>query len=136
MTELPSGPAPAQPSVRLDKWLWAARFFKSRSQATVACGAGHVKIEGVAAKAARGVRGGERIEVVTPGGVRIVEVRALAERRGPAPAARELYVDHTPPPAPDADLFARLPPARARGAGRPTKRDRRTIDRLRDDDAF
>ncbi len=115
-------------SVRVDRWLWAARLYKSRSIASAACEAGRVKVDGGSAKPSRGLRGGERLLCSTPSGERVLEVVALAERRGPAAAARELYVDHTPPPPPREAL---LPgEVRERGAGRPTKRDRRLIERL------
>jgi ribosome-associated heat shock protein Hsp15 len=112
--------------VRIDKWLWAARCFKTRSLASTACMAGHVKLNGTSAKPAKPVRCGDRVEAVTPAGPRVLEVIALADRRGSAARARTLYVDHTPPPA-------EKPPvaARDRGAGRPSKRDRRVLARLR-----
>ncbi|MCA9691147.1 MAG: RNA-binding S4 domain-containing protein [Myxococcales bacterium] len=122
--------APPLTEVRLDRWLWAARFFKTRSLATAACLAGHVKVNGASAKAAKSVRIGDRLEVRTPGGDKIVAISKLGDRRGPAPAARELYEDHTPPPPPRDEL----PPqaaARERGTGRPSKRERRLIDKLR-----
>jgi ribosome-associated heat shock protein Hsp15 len=115
--------------VRLDKWLWAARCFKTRSSASDACAAGHVKLNGGSAKAAKAVRPGDRIEVVTPGGLRILEVAALADRRGSAAVARTLYVDHTPPPPPKAERPA--VPVRDPGAGRPSKREQRLIRKLR-----
>jgi len=119
---------PALLSVRVDKWLWAARFFKSRTAATAACEAGHVRLAGETVKASRLLRGGERIACLTPGGERVVEVAALAERRGSAQVAQGLYVDHTPPRPPRDDL-SRFE-CRERGAGRPTKRQRRDIERL------
>ncbi len=115
--------------VRIDKWLWAARCFKTRSQATTACTAGHVKVDGTSVKAGKVVRAGDRIEVVTAGGLRILEVAALGDRRGSATVARTLYVDHTPPPPPK-DLTAPLM-TRQRGAGRPTKRELRDLKKLR-----
>jgi len=115
-------------SVRVDRWLWAARLYKSRTVASAACEAGHVKVDGRSVKPSRGLRGGERLVCSTPAGDRVLEVVALAERRGPASAARELFVDHTPP-APPREL--RLPGEfREKGAGRPTKRDRRLIEQL------
>ncbi len=115
--------------VRVDKWLWAARLYKTRSLAAKACGAGHVKINGASVKPAKLVRAGDRIEALTPGGPRVVEVKQVAEKRGPAAAARALYDDHSPPPPPREHIepFAR----RERGTGRPTKRDRRVLGRLR-----
>lgn len=114
-------------SVRVDRWLWAARMFKTRSQAAKACVAGHVKVDGESVKAARLVRVGDEIEAVTAGGLRILLVTLLHDKRGPASVAQTLYDDHTPPPTP-----REPPPAlRERGAGRPTKRERRDIDRFR-----
>ena len=116
--------------VRLDRWLWAARLFKTRSLARKAVVAGHVKVDGDRVKPAKTVRCGQRIEALTPGGPRVVEVAGLSEKRGPAVVARELYVDHTPVESPS----ERLPrvATRARGAGRPSKRDRRLLIRFRD----
>jgi ribosome-associated heat shock protein Hsp15 len=116
-------------AVRVDKWLWAARLFKTRTLASDACAAGHVKIDGDSVKASRLVRRGERIECLTPGGQRVVEVVELALRRLSAPLARTLYIDHTPPPPPPEERQAR--PHRERGLGRPSKRDRRRLERLR-----
>ena len=115
--------------VRVDKWLWAARCFKTRSAASAACTAGHVKIDGEAVKAAKAVRAGMTIEVRTPGGLRILEVVALADRRGPAAVAATLYLDHSPPPPPK-DLTDPIA-QRDRGLGRPTKRDLRDLRKLR-----
>ncbi len=112
--------------VRIDKWMWAARLFKSRSLAVEACDGGHVKVDGVNVKPARLIRLGERVEARTPGGPRIVVVKALSNRRGPAEEAAKLYEDHSPPPPPKAPPVARW----ERGGGRPTKRDRRRLDRL------
>ena len=115
--------------VRLDKWLWAARFFKTRSLAAGACGGGKVDVNDEAAKPAKTVRVGDLVRVTLPGGKRIVKVLGLSDRRGPAPDARQLYEDLTPPEPPRPRRPA--PPLRVPGAGRPTKRERREIDRLR-----
>jgi ribosome-associated heat shock protein Hsp15 len=120
--------APA--TLRVDKWLWAARFFKTRSLAAQACAGGKVDVNGEAAKPARAVRPGDRLTVTLPGGQRIGRVLGLSERRGPASEARTLWEDLTPP-APPRPRFAR-PPYRAPGSGRPTKLERRQIERLRD----
>jgi len=120
---------PQLTEVRVDKWLWAARCFKTRSQASAACGAGHVKLDGVSVKAAKTVRVGDQLEVRTPGGLRILEVAALGDRRGPASVARTLYLDHTPPPPPKEEQVEQV--TRDRGAGRPSKRDLRELRRLR-----
>jgi len=117
-------------TLRVDKWLWAARFFKTRSLATHACAGGKVEINGESAKPARLLRPGDRVTVTRRGGPRLGRVLALSERRGPAGAARTLWEDLTPP-APPRLRFAR-PPHRAAGSGRPTKLERRQTDRLRD----
>jgi ribosome-associated heat shock protein Hsp15 len=119
--------APTMAEVRLDKWLWAARCFKTRSIAAEACDAGHVKLNGNSAKPAKSVRVGDRIEAKTEGGLRVFEVVALSDRRGPAEQARTLYVDHSPPPPPREDPVV----TRERGVGRPSKRDLRQIQKLR-----
>jgi ribosome-associated heat shock protein Hsp15 len=120
--------------VRIDKWLWAARFFKTRSAATEAVAGGHVKVNGERAKPSRVVAVGERIEVRTSSNRWTVDIRALADRRGTAAAARELY-EETPESA-SAREQRRLEAKASRplGAdldGRPTKRDRRRLDALR-----
>jgi ribosome-associated heat shock protein Hsp15 len=116
-------------SIRIDKWLWAARAFKTRSVAADACDGGKVDVNGEAAKPAKAVRAGDRVEITTPVGRRILKVLTLSDRRGPAPTARALYEDLTPPAPPRARQPK--PPYRQPGAGRPTKRERRDIDRLR-----
>ena len=115
--------------VRIDKWLWAARCFKTRSSASDACAAGHVKVNDESVKAAKVVRAGDLVEVLTPGGLRILEIAGIGDKRGPASVARTLYVDHTPPPPPKEERPA--VPTRERGAGRPTKREQRLIRKLR-----
>lgn len=115
--------------VRIDKWLWAARFFKSRTLAAAACNGGKVDVNGDAAKPSKTVRPGDLLHVTLPRIRRVVRVAALAERRGGASEAAALYEDLTPPPPPRESRSA--PPAyRPPGAGRPTKRERRRIDRL------
>ena len=121
--------ADALSSVRVDKWLWAARMFKTRSAASTACSAGHVKVDGESVKASKSIRPGVMISVLTPGGPRELEIVALGERRGPASVARTLYVDHTPPPPPKEERAG--VPQRERGAGRPTKKQLRELRKLR-----
>ncbi len=119
--------------VRIDRWLCSARMFKSRTQATDACVAGHVKLAGVSVKASHVVRVGDRLVVDCPRGVLELEVLGLGEKRLSAQLAQQLYLDHSPPPAPKDPFFG----DRDRGAGRPTKRDRRDLEALRggrDDD--
>ncbi|MFT3851666.1 MAG: RNA-binding S4 domain-containing protein [Ilumatobacteraceae bacterium] len=114
---------------RVDVWLWSVRLFKSRSMATDACKGGHVKVNGHAVKAATPVKVGDRVEARAGGRERIVEVAKLIDKRVGAPIAAECLVDHSPPPPSReyVDPFF----VRDRGAGRPTKRDRRQIDRVR-----
>ncbi len=116
-------------SLRVDKWLWAARFFKTRSVSAAACAGGKVDVNDEAAKPARAVRVGDMLRITQTRGKRIVKVLALSETRGPAPVARALYEDLTPPAPPR--LRQAPPPYREPGAGRPTKRERRDIQRLR-----
>jgi ribosome-associated heat shock protein Hsp15 len=114
---------------RLDKWLWAARFYKSRTQAAEACGGGKVDVNEQAAKPARLVRPGDLLHISQRDGRRIVRIVALAVRRGNGADAALLYADLTPPSAPRGQ---RPPPGvyRPRGAGRPTKRERRLLERI------
>ena len=111
--------------VRVDRWLWAVRLFKTRGEATDACRGGHVRINGRAAKAAATVTAGDLVVVRTHGLERTVEVRQLLEKRVGAALAADSYIDHTPPPPPREARVAE----RERGAGRPTKRERRQLDR-------
>lgn len=115
--------------VRVDKWLWAARFFKSRTLAAAACAGGKVDVNDQAIKPSRALRPGDRLVITLPRGKRIVRVAGLADRRGSGAEAALLYADLTPPPPPRE--ARRLPVFRPPGAGRPTKRERRMIDRLR-----
>jgi ribosome-associated heat shock protein Hsp15 len=113
-------------AVRVDKWLWAARFFKSRTLATAACDAGLVRINGERAKPSRSVRPGDEIRAEVHDRDRILQVTGLADKRGSAANAATLYLDLTPP-EPEPDPASVL---RERGLGRPTKRDRRRISRI------
>ena len=117
-------------SIRVDRWLWAARVFKTRSQASVACDGGKVDVNDEAAKPARRVRAGDRITVTLPRGRRrILKVAGVGDRRGSAEVAKRLFEDLTPPEPPRARQAR--PPWRLPGTGRPTKRERRDIERLR-----
>ncbi len=117
-------------SLRVDKWLWAARVFKTRSLAGAACDGGKVDINDEAAKPARRVRAGDLVRVTLPRGRRrILKVAAVDDRRGSAEIAKALFEDLTPPEPPR--LRQARPPWREPGAGRPTKRQRRDIQRLR-----
>ncbi|HEX2575620.1 MAG TPA: RNA-binding S4 domain-containing protein [Aquihabitans sp.] len=114
---------------RVDRWVWAVRLYKTRSAASDACAAGHVRINGAAAKAATKVRVGDRVTARLDHRDRDLEVVRIIEKRVGAPVAATCFVDHSPPPPPREVQ----PPAfeRERGAGRPTKRDRRALDRHR-----
>lgn len=121
--------------VRLDKWLQVARVFKTRSQATRAVNLNRVKVNGTQAKAHRQVALGDRLEVEKGDWVRILEVKALRDKPVPKAEARELFEDHsTPPPSDPMERLMRRPPVRReKGAGRPTKKERRQIEKLRGD---
>ena len=121
-------------NVRVDKWLWAARFFKTRSLAARACELGRIQSNGQPAKAAREVRVGDMLHVTNDGGVFHVEVLVLSEMRGPASVAQTLYRET------EASRELRLKVAAERRAmkqfeqlpeGRPSKRDRRRIIQFR-----
>jgi ribosome-associated heat shock protein Hsp15 len=125
------GSEPEARSQRLDKWLWHARFFKTRTLAAKLCSAGHVRSGGNAiTKAHHRVRVGDVLTFAQGRYIRVVKVLALAERRGPAPEARGLYEDLKPPEASQA-MPAATTGRRSAGSGRPTKRERRRIDQLR-----
>jgi ribosome-associated heat shock protein Hsp15 len=118
---------------RIDKWLWHARVVRTRSAAAALADSGLVRINGARIDtSSRPVRPGDVVTVALDRNVRLLKVIGFAERRGDADAARLLFEDLTPPPAPPREPSAG---ARDDGAGRPTKRERREIDRLqgRDD---
>jgi ribosome-associated heat shock protein Hsp15 len=120
--------------VRMDKWLWAARFFKTRSLAARSCELGRIECSGQSAKAAREVRVGDRLQVKNESGEFQVEVLALSDMRGPAPVAQMLYRETEA----SRELRRKLaeerkamPHFEALREGKPSKRDRREIGRLR-----
>ncbi|WP_206447539.1 RNA-binding S4 domain-containing protein [Agrococcus sp. KRD186] len=115
--------------VRIDVWIWAVRLVKTRAAATEACRGGHVRLGGQPAKASQQVRIGDEVRVRIHGFDRIVIVTQLLKKRVGAPAAAEAIEDRSPP-RPSAIDAAQVP-HRPRGAGRPTSRERREIDRLR-----
>ena len=120
--------------MRIDKWLWAARFFKTRSIATRACELGKIESNGQQAKAAREVRLGDLLKVRSPGGDFEVEVLLLSEMRGPAAVALTLYretEDSREKRLKLAEERKAMPNFEALREGKPSKRDRRRIDRLR-----
>jgi ribosome-associated heat shock protein Hsp15 len=116
-------------SVRIDRWLCAARLYKSRSQAQQACDGGHVRVNDLNVKPSHALKIGDTVRCQAPRGLTIVLVLKLGEKRLSAALARELYEDHSPPPPPKEE---RVPVAlRERGTGRPTKAERRATERLR-----
>lgn len=114
-------------SARLDLWLWAVRLAPTRSAAAELCRAGRVTVNGATAKAASPVRVGDRVEARIAQRQRTVEVVQVIAKRVGAAIAADCLVDHSPPVVRDDAAVLR----RERGTGRPTKRDRRQIDRLR-----
>ncbi|WP_285729371.1 RNA-binding S4 domain-containing protein [Nocardiopsis sp. ATB16-24] len=124
-----SAPLPPGPeSTRVDRWLWAVRLTKTRSDAAQACRGGHVRVNDRPAKPATPVKVGDEVRVRLHGTTRMVDVSHVIEKRVGAPLAARCYVDNTPAPPPQATGPVLR---RERGAGRPTKRDRRMLDRLR-----
>ena len=122
--------------VRIDKWLWAVRIFKTRSLAAEECGKGHVTIGEVHVKASRELKGGEAVKVRIPPIERHYLVKKLSDKRMSAQLAVDFVEDVTPP-----ETLALLNAVKAygfeyrdRGVGRPTKRDRRMIDKLKNED--
>ncbi len=113
---------------RVDAWLWSVRLFKTRSQATEACKGGHIRVNGAPTKPAQSLHPGDRVVIRTPGWDREFEVVQLLDKRVGAPLAVKAYVDHSP----ERPAYLSAPVARRdRGAGRPTKKERRQIDELR-----
>ncbi len=115
--------------VRVDAWLWAVRIYKTRSLAAEAARAGHVKVNGVTAKPAQRVEPGDRVRTWVHHRLVDVEVVHLVAKRVGAALAVSCYVDHSPAPVPP-EIMASIP-RRDRGAGRPTKKDRREMEKLR-----
>jgi ribosome-associated heat shock protein Hsp15 len=120
-----AGPA----TTRVDKWLWAVRIYKTRTAATDACRAGHVKVNRAGAKPATMVKPGDTVEARLHDLDHVVEVTSIIEKRSGAAVATACYVDHSPPPPSKEASAPHF--ERDRGAGRPTKRDRRQLDRVR-----
>lgn len=115
-------------STRVDKWLWSVRIVKTRPDAAAACRGGHVRVNGRPAKPATMVSAGDEVRAQVGQTMRIVEVVRVIHKRVGAADAATCFLDRTPKPEPvDAVQFA----LRDRGAGRPTKRDRRLLDKLR-----
>jgi ribosome-associated heat shock protein Hsp15 len=114
---------------RVDLWLWSVRLYKTRSLAADACRGGHVRVNGASAKPSTAVRVGHRVEATAGGRACTLEVARIITKRVGAAVAAECVIDHTPPPPPP-DRIGPVPD-RAPGTGRPTKRDRRDLDRMR-----
>lgn len=125
---------PSTQPVRVDVWLWAVRIFKTRKLSAEAVRAGHVKVDGQAVKPALQVAPGDRLTVWKDHRTLELEVTRTVPKRVGAPIAKQCYIDHSPPPLP-VEVFGSLP-VRDRGAGRPTKKERRELDKLRGRNAF
>lgn len=113
----------------MDQWVWAARLAKTRSQATAACKAGHVKLNDTTAKPSQPVKIGDTVRVTIGQSYKLYRVVGFATKRGSAAEAAQLFTDLTPPPLPKAER--QLAIVRERGAGRPSKKERRDLDKLR-----
>jgi ribosome-associated heat shock protein Hsp15 len=114
---------------RVDSWIWSVRLIRTRSLASAACRAGHVRVNGARAKPAQAIRAGDEVRLRQEDRERVViVVRVIAKRVG-ATDASACYIDNSPPPVPRAEVVAVA--VRDRGAGRPTKRERRSIEKLR-----
>jgi len=116
-------------STRVDRWIWSVRVFKTRSMATEACRSGHVAVNRAVTKPSTQVRVGDVVTIRFDGRDRVLEVARIVADRVGAPIAAECVIDHSPPPPPKEAMEPGI--VRDRSTGRPTKRDRRLIDRLR-----
>jgi ribosome-associated heat shock protein Hsp15 len=115
-------------STRVDRWLWAVRLTKTRPDAAAACRGGHVRVNDRPAKPATTVCPGDEVRARVGDTTRIVEVVRVIQKRVSAPDAVTCYLDRTPAPPPTSSVPVAI---RDRGAGRPTKRDRRVLDKWR-----
>ncbi|MAU60788.1 RNA-binding S4 domain-containing protein [Parvibaculum sp.] len=128
---------PANPGQRIDRWLWCARFLKSRSLAASLVQSGRLRVNGErVSKASRTIRPDDVLTFPLGPHIRVVRILFLADRRGPAPEARLLYEDLDPPASSGKPERKEVtPPARDAGSGRPTKKERRQTDALRENDS-
>ncbi len=128
----PPDSADQSPAPRIDKWLWAVRVYRTRSLATEACRAGHVRVGGHTVKPSYTPKLGDMIEARVGERERKIEVTGFLDKRVGAGALAPFIIDHTPPPDPrEKKLPNFIPvPMRDRGAGRPTKKERRQLDSL------
>jgi ribosome-associated heat shock protein Hsp15 len=115
-------------AARVDSWIWSVRLTRTRSAASAVCRAGHVKVNGVRVKPAHPVRAGDEVRLRYEGRERVVIVQRIIAKRVGALVAAECYLDHSPPAPPREETVAVA--VRDRGAGRPTKRERRSIEKL------
>jgi ribosome-associated heat shock protein Hsp15 len=113
---------------RVDSWIWSVRLIKTRSAASGACRAGHVRVNGVRVKPAHAIRAGDEVRLHYEGRDRVVVVQRVITKRAGAAVAAECYIDNSPPPPPREEAVTVA--ARDRGAGRPTKRERRSIEKF------
>lgn len=114
-------------TTRVDKWLWAVRIYKTRSASTTACQGGHVTVNGIAAKPSTKVVVGDLVASRVHDRDRLLEVTRIIDKRVGASVAADCLIDQSPPPPPA--VFVAPAGIRDPGSGRPTKRDRRTLDR-------
>ena len=119
-------------SCRIDRWLWAVRIFRTRSLAKQACLGGVIRVNGSLAKPSTNVKSRDQVTVKIRGAIKEIEVVQTLEKRVGSALATNYYIDHSPKPDHSEQTTSPTPVAeRERGSGRPTKRDRRQIDKLR-----
>lgn len=116
-------------TVRADAWTWAVRVYKTRSMASSACKAGHVSVNGTKIKASHAVKIGDKVEALTPGGLKIYVVKRVIAKRVGATVAAACFEDRSPAPLPKEERPA-VVAQRDAGSGRPTKRDRRRMEKF------
>ncbi|MBR9863366.1 MAG: RNA-binding S4 domain-containing protein [Rhodobacteraceae bacterium] len=124
----------ARPTIRIDKWLWFARFFKSRSLSAKLVAGGHMRVNSErVSKGSFGIGAGDVLTFPQGDHVRVIEVVAIGERRGPAPEAQALYCDLSPPQKKDKPYHP--PNPEAERSGRPNRQERAAMDRFKDNSA-